>query len=106
MGRKNLKRFLPWWMKKHLKKRAKIAEIRQRDGDNCWRCHRPMRFGPPYNVGKSATVELKLPKALDGTSALENIVLCHVGCNRHLGANTPEQKQRMRLRLDPGSSPG
>jgi hypothetical protein len=56
-----------------------------------------MRFGRPYNVGKAATLEQWNPKALGGTKALDNLRLCLVGCNRHLSANTPEQKERMRL---------
>jgi hypothetical protein len=108
MGRKARKRWLPWWLRKHLDRRERLQAVRRRDGDNCWRCHQPMRFGPPYNVGKAATVEHRQPKALGGTWELGNLRLCHVGCNRHLGANPPEQKERMRLRkkLDPGSSPG
>jgi 5-methylcytosine-specific restriction endonuclease McrA len=57
-----------------------------------------MRFGPPFNVGKAATIEHKVPRCQNGTDDLDNLVLCHVGCNRHLGANSPEQKERMRLR--------
>ena len=57
-----------------------------------------MSFGPPFNVGKAASIEHKVPQSLNGTDDLDNLVLCHVGCNRHLGANPPEQKERMRLR--------
>jgi 5-methylcytosine-specific restriction endonuclease McrA len=95
--KKSIKRFMPWWMKQHMRGRAKRAEVRLRDGDDCWHCGHPMRFGPPYNIGKAATLEHWNPRALGGTSAIENLRLCHVGCNRHLGANTPEQKERMRL---------
>lgn len=56
-----------------------------------------MRFGPPYNRGKAATIEHVMPLASGGTSALSNLRLCHVGCNRHLGAHDPAQKERMRL---------
>ena len=96
--KKSLKRFLPWWMQKHLRERAKLAAIRERVGDECWYCGNPMRFGPPYNMGKAATLEHWKPRSLGGTSELGNLRLCHVGCNRHLGANPPEQKERMRLR--------
>ena len=43
-----------------------------------------------------------------GRTDLDNLVLCHVGCNRHLGANSRQQKERMRLakaQAAPGSSP-
>ena len=90
--------FLPWWMRKQLGKRGLCKEIRERDGDNCWRCHSPMRFGQPFNRGKAATLEHLLPKGHKDRWKLENLVLCHGGCNRFLGTNTPEQKERMRLR--------
>ena len=95
--KKSLNRFLPWWVQRHLRNKQKRNAVRQRDGDNCWRCGHPMRFGPPFNVGKAATIEHWNPKAHGGTWALENLRLCHLGCNRHLGAHPPEQKDRMRL---------
>ena len=72
--------------------------VRKRDGDDCWRCHKPLRFGPPFNVGKAATIEHVKPLADEGSWELDNLRLCHKGCNKHLGTNTPEQKERMRLR--------
>ena len=74
--------------------------MRARDGDNCWRCHKPMRFGAPFNVGKAATVEHLLALANGGTWALDNLRLCHQGCNKFLGTYSPDQKERMRLRAE------
>ena len=88
--------FSPWMFARD-KKRQRFDAVRKRDGDQCWHCGNPMRFGRPFNIGKAATIEHWLPKALGGTSALDNLRLCHVRCNRHLGANSPEQKERMRL---------
>jgi 5-methylcytosine-specific restriction endonuclease McrA len=56
-----------------------------------------MRFGGPPNVGKAATIEHLLPSSKGGTGEMENLRLCHVGCNRHLADRTPEQKERMRI---------
>ena len=89
--------YLPPWVHKHLKKLARRKDQRKRDGDACWHCGHPMRFGPPFNVGKAATIEHVFPVSRGGTSALDNLKLCHVGCNRHLGANLPEHKMRMRI---------
>jgi len=97
MPRKNIARYLNPWMFTRERKRRQFEAVRKRDGDNCWRCHRPMDFSEPRNKAKSATIEHRKPRAHGGTSALDNLVLCHVGCNRHLGANPPEQKERMRL---------
>lgn len=62
-----------------------------------------MRFEGKPNCGKAATIEHHLPLSRGGTWALENLRLCHVGCNRHLAANTPEKKERMRINVDASS---
>jgi 5-methylcytosine-specific restriction endonuclease McrA len=91
--------FQPGWVFRRAR-RKRIAALRARDGDNCWRCNRPMRFGAPFNRGKAATVEHVLARALGGTDDLGNLRLCHIGCNRHLGTAPPEQKERMRINRD------
>ncbi|QNP45251.1 HNH endonuclease [Sphingomonas sediminicola] len=52
----------------------------------------------PFNTRRSATIEHVLAQANGGTDDLDNLRLCHKGCNRHLGTNPPEQKERMRPR--------
>jgi len=98
MARKIAKYFMPGWWHKRQERKARVAKVRERDGDNCWRCGHPMRFGPPYNVGKAATVEHHVPLSKGGSWALGNLRLCHLGCNRHPSNHAPEQKERMRLR--------
>lgn len=94
--------FLPGWVHRRLRKK-KLAAIRVRDGDDCWRCNRPMRFEGPPNCGKAATIEHVMPRSKGGSDALTNLRLCHVGCNRHLADRLPEQKERMRINL-PGKA--
>ena len=43
-----------------------------------------MDFREPRNRPKSATIEHKLSLSRGGTSALENLVLCHTPCNQKL----------------------
>ncbi len=88
--------FLPGWVHRRLRKR-RIAALRTRDGGDCWRCNRPMRFEGPPNCGKAATIEHVLPRSKGGGNDLANLRLCHVGCNRHLADHAPEQKERMRI---------
>ena len=97
MGKQSRKWFLPWWVHKQIRKHERRDAVRARDGDLCWRCGHPMRFGPPYNRGKSATIEHHNPLSLGGTWALDNLRLCHVGCNKHRAAHKSEQKERMRI---------
>ena len=81
--------------------------MRERDGDNCWRCGHPMVFdGKHPNDGRAVTVEHHVPLSKGGTWALDNLRLCHVGCNRHLADNDPEQKERMRQPLARQRLPG
>jgi 5-methylcytosine-specific restriction endonuclease McrA len=98
MPRKRIAKYLNPWMFRREKKRKRFEAIRARDGDNCWRCHHPMDFAAPSNSKRAPTIEHLQAKANGGTGKLDNLVLCHVGCNRHLGVNSPEQKERMRLR--------
>lgn len=88
--------FLPGWVHR-LRRRKRLKILRARDGDDCWRCHRPMRFAGPPNCGRAATIEHLLPRSKGGTDALANLRLCHVGCNRHLADHEPAQKERMRI---------
>ena len=98
MGKKTTRNwFIPGWIHQHRRKRAKVAELRRLHGDNCWRCNRPMRFGGLPNVGKAATIVHLLALSRGGAWDLDNLRLCHVGCNRHLADHTPEQKERMRI---------
>jgi 5-methylcytosine-specific restriction endonuclease McrA len=80
-------------------RRNRVAKLRALHGDKCWRCNYPMRFEGPANCGRAATIEHLLPVSKGGTNNLDNLRLCHVGCNRFLGANTPEQKERMRINV-------
>lgn len=91
--------FLPGWAHRRLNRRQKFATLRQIHGDNCWRCNRPMRFDGEPNCGKAATIEHLLPLSRGGTWHIDNLRLCHVGCNRHLADKMPGQKERMRINL-------
>ena len=100
-------RFRPGWVFRSLKRKAKARQVRERDGDNCWRCGHPMVFDDQHpNLGRAATVEHVRALSKGGTWALDNLRLCHVGCNRHLGNNDPEQKERMRQPLAKARVPG
>ena len=91
------KHWKPWWVRRKQDRKLRRDQVRERDGDDCWRCGHPMRFGGLPNCGRAATIEHLVPLANGGTWALENLVLCHKGCNKHLGTNTPDHKERMRI---------
>jgi 5-methylcytosine-specific restriction endonuclease McrA len=90
----------PSWMFQKRRRKQRIAEVRARDGDNCWACGHPMVFGGAHpNKGRAATLEHVLARSMGGTDALANLRLAHAGCNKHLAANPPELKERMRQPL-------
>lgn len=100
MAKKTLRNwFLPGWMHRHVSHRRKFQRLRELHGDNCWRCNHPMRFGGLPNCGKAATIEHLTPLSKGGTWAMDNLRLCHVGCNRHLKDHSREQKERMRINV-------
>lgn len=77
------------------KRRQRIAELRRAYGDLCWRCGGKLSFHP-LATRRRATIEHLLAKKAGGTSAWENVRLCHPRCNGFLGTETPDQKRRMR----------
>ena len=99
MPRKDITKYLNPWMFQREKKRQRFEQLRQRDGDNCWRCKRSMRFDLPRGHDQAPTIEHIKPKSQGGTMALENLCLCHGRCNWMMADNTPEVKERMRLRI-------
>jgi hypothetical protein len=99
MTRKNIAKYFVPWMFQRAKKQC-FAELHARDGDNCWRCRRPMRFDLPRTHEKAPSIEHIRPKSKGGTMALDNLCLCHRRCNWDLGDKTPEVKERLRLRAE------
>jgi 5-methylcytosine-specific restriction endonuclease McrA len=84
------------WYFQRKNKLTKRDELRARDGDNCWLCGHKMRFGGIPNIGKAATIEHLRPLSKGGTSAIDNLALCHVGCNRHMRDFDRPHKEKMR----------
>ena len=77
---------------------AKREQVRARDGDDCWWCFRPMDFAATARKTQAPTIEHLLPLSLGGTGRLDNLVLCHPGCNRQLGNRPRAEKERLRAR--------
>lgn len=57
-----------------------------------------MRFNAPPNSPKAPTREHLVPRALGGTSAANNVVMCHRRCNAHLKDHPLEQKLKIRAK--------
>jgi len=75
---------------------SKQDQLRARDGDDCWLCFEPINFRAVSNSKKAPTLEHLEPTSLGGSNALDNLVLCHPGCNRQLGSRPKANKLKMR----------
>ena len=78
--------------------RQRFDALRRRDGDDCRRCRRPMRFDLPNGHDQAPTIEPILSEVPGGPATLDNLCLCHVRCNALSGDNTAEVQHRMQLR--------
>jgi len=87
------------------KQRQRLAELRQRDGDHCRRCRRPMRFDLPPGHDLAPTIERIGPKAKGRAGPTDNVCLCHVRCNGAAVDSTPQVQERMRLRAEELAAP-
>lgn len=73
------------------RRERRVQRLLERDGRRCWLCDRPILAG-------EETIEHLKAKAAVGTDNLENLVLCHSGCNAHLKDRPVARKLRMRVK--------
>lgn len=88
----------PWKFKREQAARQqRLAELRTRDGDNCQRCRRPLRFEVPDGHDQAPRFYELAPSFVDGLlPPIENQCLVHVRCNASGADNTVEVTQRVR----------
>lgn len=77
---------------------SKLEHLRARDGDKCWLCGMPIDFNAKPNSSKAPTFEHLIAQSRGGTKSVENLVLCHPGCNKQLAARPLVDKIKMRER--------
>ena len=71
-------------------KRRIYAHLRERHGDNCHWCGKPMDFVDKLNP-LSATIEHLVPKSKGGTNEQSNLRLAHRRCNEDRSEPTPKR---------------
>ena len=86
----------PWVLRRDKVEQQRVAALRQRDGENCRRCRRPLHFDLPRGHDKAPTVEEILPAGSREAAALENLCLCHTRCNAAGTDHTDEVTERIR----------
>ena len=98
MAGRNIAKYLNPWGFRRDAHQQRFDELRRRDGDNCRRCRRPMRFDLPSGDDQAPTIEHLLPKSRADIGALDNLCLCHGRCNPGVVDATPQVQERMRRR--------
>lgn len=94
MTRKFIARYVSGWALR--KEQQHLTAIRQRDGENCRRCRRPMRFDLPEGHDKAPVVQSVHSGPAAKHTPLEDLCLCHRRCNADSADNTVEVKDRIR----------
>src|SRR5690349_18280876 len=88
MSQSIIARYLnPWKFKREQEELQRVAELRQRDGDDCRRCRRPMRFDLTAGHDQGPRIE--------NTPTGEQF-LTHLRCNAKGADNTAEVTARVR----------
>ena len=89
-------RYLNPWGFRRLQQAERLAALRQRDGDCCRRCRRPIRFDLP--AGHDLGVRLERIVTSTGASAdsIDNLCLTHGRCNANAGDDTVTVMERLR----------
>jgi len=87
----------PWTLKRDKAKQQQVATLRQRDGDECRRCRRPIRFDLPDGHDKGPTIQSVATPA-SPVAESESLCLCHNRCNAAGEDHTDEVTERIRRR--------
>jgi hypothetical protein len=89
-------RYVTPWRYRREQEAQRLHAIRQRDGDDCRRCRRPMRFDFPPGHDSGPKVETLVSAGADEEPAFENLCLCHRRCNAENADYTREVQERVR----------
>lgn len=101
MSRSLIARYVtPWVSRREKEAEKRIAALRTRDGDNCRRCRRPMRFDLPSGNDKAPRIETIAAFDADQAAPMECLCLCHARCNADAGDNTAEVTERVRRKSE------
>lgn len=95
MRRLIVKYLNPWGFRRQ-QEAERVLALRQRDGDGCRRCRRPIRFDLPAGHDLGFRMERIVPSNAGGAEALDNLCLTHWRCNAKSRDDTGEVMERLR----------
>ena len=100
MSRAIIAKYVTPWKFRREQDAQRVAALRQRDGEDCRRCRRPIRFDLPRGHDKGPKIELASPADGRTGDALDTVFLCHGRCNSAGADNTAEISERIRRRSE------
>jgi hypothetical protein len=90
----------PWKYRRQQEETARVRALRQRDGDECRRCRRTIRFDLPAGHDHGAWVQ-PIQFGIDADDAsFDNLCLTHRRCNAASADNTDEVTERIRRKQE------
>jgi hypothetical protein len=98
MSRSIIAKYVNPWKFRREQNKQRLRALRQRDGDNCSRCRRPLRFDLPNGHDLSPKIGELVTKSEGENENLDNLCLTHGRCNAKEGHDTAEVKERVRLK--------
>lgn len=96
MSRITISRYLTLWKYRREEEAARVAALRLRDGEECRRCRRALRFDLPH--GHDLGPKLEAIASGAEPQALDNLCLTHGRCNSAGLDHTDEVTERIRRR--------
>jgi hypothetical protein len=92
-----LARYLnPWKFKREQEELARVQALRTRDGEECRRCRRPLRFDLTSAHDLGPRIETVLSTTESSPPSLDNLCLTHRRCNGEGADNTRLVRERVR----------
>lgn len=89
-----LSRYLTPWRFKRRQAEARIGALRERDGERCARCRRPISFERP--AGHDLAAKIERVRTGPGPDRLDDLCLTHGRCNTPGRDHTDEVMDRLR----------
>jgi hypothetical protein len=98
MSRTIIAKYVTPWKYKREQQEQRVKALRNRDGDNCRRCKRSIRFDltPGHDMGP----KLEEIGPADQAESIDHLVLCHRRCNADAADNTSEVQERVRRKAE------
>jgi hypothetical protein len=90
----------PWALRRDKVEQQRIAALRERDGENCRRCRREIRFDLPRGHDRGPAVEQISPGTNSDPRSIDTLCLCHARCHAAGADNTDEVTERIRRKSE------